>query len=451
MRGRRAAVALAVLFVGGPHVSASADPPVATVGTVAIGLAEVDGRCGTPCVVLRTEIVARKWAALETLVGDALLAGVAAAPVPPVTPTELDAYLTEHAADFHGPPERDRAAVAFFLARERRRAVRDEQVAAERARRPPVLHVGPETPALADADPAVPLAEAGGRTIQNAEVETRLKLALYRLRGELALERRRAAEALVEETLWRLEAAARGTTPDALRAEVGARVPPVTDGDVARWVAASSGEHRADRARPYLEFRAQRDAEEAVLAAARRRHAVEIRIADPAVPRFALDAGAGGWRGPPRPRTRVVFLTGYRGTGSRAMWPVVRALGGDPAIALAIRPLLPFWDPEASLVAAAARCAAAQKAFWAFHDAAASRDPLPDAAALERIAADVGLDRDAFRRCVADPATATAVADESAEAERLGFEAAPVVLVDGRAFGGVQGLDGLRAAARGGR
>ena len=445
----RAAVALAALLAGS---ASAADPPAVTVGRVGIGLPDVDARCGTPCVTLPAEIGARKWDALEALVGDALLAGVPAPPAPAIAAVEVDAYLAQHAADFHGPPERDRAAVAFFLARERRRALRDEQVAAERARRPPVLHVGRETPALADTDPALVLAEAGGRTIRNADVERRLALALYRLRGELALERRRAADTLVEETLWRLEAAARGTTADALRAEIRARVPPVTDTDVARWVAsASGGDRRADRVRPYLEFRAQREAEETVLAAARRRHAVAIDLREPPVPRFALNAGVGGWRGPRRPRTRVVFLTGYRGAGSRAMWPVVKALADDPGVALAVRPLLPFWDPEATAVATAARCATAQGRFWPFHDAAASRDALPDAPALARIAADVGLDLDAFRTCTADPATATAVAEESAEAERLGFEAAPVVLVDGRAFGGVQSLDGLRAAARGGR
>ena len=445
----RAAVALAALLAGG---ASAADRPAATVGRSAIGFAEVDARCGTPCVTLPAEIAARKWAALEALVGDALLAGVPARPAPEITPPEIDAYLAEHAADFHGPPERDRAAVAFFLARERRRAIRDEQIAAERTRRPPVLHVARETPALAGTDPALALAEAGGRTIRNRDVEARLALALYRLRGELALERRRAADALVEETLWGLEAAARDTTADALREQVRARVPPVTDADVARWIATDAGgERQAERVRPYLEFRAVREAEETLLAAARRRHVVTIHIHEPPVPRFPFDAGVGGWRGPARARTRVVFLTGYRGVGSRTMWPVVKALADDPGIAVAVRPLLPFWDPEATAVAVAARCAAAQQRYWPFHDAAAGRDPLPDAPALGQIAAELGLDAGVFRTCTADPATVTAVAEDSAEAERLGFEAAPVVLVDGRAFGGVQSLDGLRAATRGGR
>jgi hypothetical protein len=445
----RAAVALVALLAG---TALATDPPAATVGPVAIALADVDARCGSPCSTLPAEILARKWTALDVLVGDALLAGVPPRPVPAITPVEVDAYLAEHAADFHGPPERDRAAVTFFLTRERRRTIRDEHVAAERARRPPVLHVAPDTPALAGSDGSLVLAEAGGRTIRNADVEAHLALALYRLRGELALERRRAAEALVEETLWRLEAADRGSTPDALRAEIRARVPPVTDEDVARWVAtASSGAGRADRARPYLEFRAQREAEEALLAATRRRHPVAIGIGDPPAPRFALGPGVAGWRGPSSPRTRVVFLTGYRGTQSRAMWPIVEQLADDPGVALAVRPLLPFWDPEATAVAVAARCAAAQQRFWPFHDAAASRESLPDAAALARIAADVGLDVAAFGACTADPATTAAVADESSEAERLGFEGAPVVLVDGRAFGGVQGIEGLREAARGGR
>jgi hypothetical protein len=432
----------------------AAGPPAATVGKLRIDLAEVDARCREPCAKLRSEIASRKWAMVETVLGEALLAGMPSPPSPTVTPAEVDAYLADHAADFHGPPERDRTAVAFFLVREKTRATEKERIAAERTRHPPTLRVGAESPALLETSPDVVLADVVGRTIRNGDVEARLALPLYHLRGELQRERLQHVEAMIEEALWRAEAGARGTSVEPLRDDVRKSAPAVTEADVDRWYETSirvkdpRAEKRPERIRPYLEFRAAHEAEAALLAAVRVRHPVHVALQEPEPPRLALDPGIGGWRGGQGGQAKVIFLTGYRGSGSRAMWPVVKELAVDPGVALAVRPLLPFWDPEATLVAAAVRCAAAQGKFWPFHDAVASREPLPDHAALARIAAELGLDPTGFGACLVDPATASAVAADSAAVERLGFEGAPAVIVNGRAFSGVQGLDRLRTAAR---
>lgn len=454
MRAAVARLAVALLVCAAP-AAVPAGRPAATVGATAIPVTEVDTRCGTPCVTLAAEVCARKWAVLETLVGEHLLAGLPPPPPAAVSPDAVAAYLAEHAADFTGPPERDRAAVAAFLAREQRRASERARLAVERARRPPVVHTAPDDPALCEPAGARVLATVGPVAIRDAEVETRAALALYRLRGELARERLRQAEVLVAEMLWQLEARAHGRSVDDLRGWVRARAERVTDADVDRWLAASregepAADRRRERARPYLEFHATRRAEEAFLAEARRRHRVTVHLGEPEAPRLALGAGAGGWHGPPRPTSRVVFLTGYRGRGSRAMWPTVERLAAEPGVALAVRPLLPVWDPEATAVAVAVRCAGRQGRSRAFHDAVAGRDPLPGGAALADVARELGLDGAAFAACVADAAVVDAVAAESAEAERLGLEAPPVVLLDGRVFGGVQGLDRLRAALRAG-
>ena len=170
-------------------------------------------------------------------------------------------------------------------------------------------------------------------------------------------------------------------------------------------------------------------------------------LAEPLPPRLTLGPGAGGWKGPPDASVRIVFLTGYR-ERSRRMWPVARALGDEPGVALTVRAFLPLWDPEATAVAAATRCAAAEHRFWPFHEAAAGRDPLPDGAELSRIAAAVGLSAPAFAACTSAPATLAAVAAESAEAERLGLDEPPALLIDGVVFGGVQDTEQVRDAVR---
>lgn len=430
--------------------------PVVSVGGEPIALAAIDARCGTPCTRVPAELRRRKAEMLETLMGEALLAGGPPLTPAPVSDADVENYIAAHPTDFRGPPDRDRAAVRFFLEREARLAAERARGAEERARRPPVVHVGPDDPTFADPAPAARvLAEAGGRTITNGEVEARLAWPLYRLRGELALERRRAAEALVEEALWAREAAAAGTTPDALRNRIR-RTARVTDDDVAAAVAAEAArrpgsEPSAARIRPYLLFRAGRAAEEAFLADAAARAGVRIDVPLPRPARLPLGAGAFGWHGPAGAPARVVFLTSHRGEVTRRMWDVVRRLAAEPGTAVTVRPLLPQWDPEATAVAVAVRCAAAAGRGWAFQDAVARHAEPPTAADLAAIAATLDLDDTRFRYCTRDPETAAAVAAESAEAERFFLDDPPALLVDGRPFTGMQSPNRLRAVARAAR
>jgi protein-disulfide isomerase len=423
---------------------------VATVGDHPITLEAVDARCGIPCIRLKKEILARKWAALDVLVGDALLEGKPPEEPSAVSSAEVDAYLTAHRQDFHGPPERDRAAVRFFLERERRRETRATRLKEEWARWPPRLNVEPQDPVLADSNPDVALAVVGDRVIHNRDVETRLALALYRLRGQLQRERRRHLDRLIDEKLWNGEARARGRPVEALRAEVRSRAQPVTDADIDRHFEDDvrsrdpSAEKRSDRLRPYLEFRAAQAAEDTFLAALRARRGVTVTMAEPSPPRLRLDPGAGGWLGSPGAPVKIVFLTSYRGATSRAMWAVARALAAEPGAALAVRPLLPQWDPEASTVAAAVRCAAESGKHWELHDDVAGAPTLPDRAELDRLAASLALDPTAFGACMARPATLADVAAASEEAERLGLDEPPAVLINGLVRGGMQTLERLR-------
>jgi hypothetical protein len=285
------------------------------------------------------------------------------------------------------------------------------------------------------------VARVGERAIRRRDVEQHAALALYRLRGELARERLRRLDELIAEQLWASAARQRGVTVDALRAQVYGSVAPVGDAEIDRYFESElrprspGATKNPDRIRPYLEFRARHAAEQELLAAERARVGVSILLVEPPAPRFGLEPGPGGWRGSSTPASRVVLLTSYRGEASRRTWELVRDLHTRSGVAVAVRPLLPQWDPEATAVAAAARCASAQGRFWEMQDALAAASALPDAAAVARIARSLGLDEQALLTCSASAATLAAVAADSAAAERLGMVTPPVVLVDGRVLG----------------
>jgi len=437
-------ILLASVVVGASAARSAEAPVAARVGDETVPVADLDRRCGEKCAALRAAISERENATLAALIDEALLAS-APAPTPATTAVsaaEIERYLAEHAADFHGPRERDRAAVRFFLERERRDERDRRLIAAARTRTAPPRTAPREGGGGQPDDvPDDVLARVGDRAIQRRDVEQRAALALYRLRGELARERLRRLDELIAERLWAAAALQRGVTADALRARVQAAVPPVGDDEIDRYFASElrvrdpAATKNPERIRPYLEFRARHAAEQSLVAAERARVGVAVLLEEPPAPRFALEPGPGGWRGSPAPGAHVLLLTSYRGEASRRTWQLVAELRARDGVVIGVRPLLPQWDPEATAVAAAARCAAAQGRFWEMQDALASADPLPDAAAVARIARSLGLDEQALAACTASAATLAGIAADSAAAERLGIVTPPVVLVEGQVLG----------------
>lgn len=106
----------------------------------------------------------------------------------------------------------------------------------------------------------------------------------------------------------------------------------------------------------------------------------------------------------------------------------------------------PYLGPESTQAALAGRAAAAQGAFWAFHDAVFAEAIQPNTGALDRptllaMAAEAGLDVAAFEQTMDDPATADAVQREFDEAQRLGINGTPAFLINGRPVLGAQPLE----------
>jgi protein-disulfide isomerase len=107
---------------------------------------------------------------------------------------------------------------------------------------------------------------------------------------------------------------------------------------------------------------------------------------------------------------------------------------------------VPILGEDSYSAALGARAAAAQGAFWEFHDEIFAEDRERNAGELApdrliEMAADLGLDVDRFRADLEDPATEEAVQRDLQEARELGVSSTPAFLINGRPILGAQPLD----------
>ena len=106
----------------------------------------------------------------------------------------------------------------------------------------------------------------------------------------------------------------------------------------------------------------------------------------------------------------------------------------------------PYLGPESTEAALAGRAAAAQGAFWAFHDAVYADAFQPNSGSLSRenllqVARDLDLDMASFEATMDDPDTEAAVQQEFLEAQELGITGTPAFLVNGRPVLGAQPVE----------
>ncbi|MBX5491239.1 MAG: DsbA family protein [Chloroflexi bacterium] len=107
-----------------------------------------------------------------------------------------------------------------------------------------------------------------------------------------------------------------------------------------------------------------------------------------------------------------------------------------------------FLGPESETAAVAAECAGEQGRFWEYHDklyleqAGENRGAF-NRANLERFAAEVGLDGQAFAACLDDSQRLAAVREERRAGQAQGINSTPTLIINGQVVRGVPRPDQL--------
>jgi len=92
--------------------------------------------------------------------------------------------------------------------------------------------------------------------------------------------------------------------------------------------------------------------------------------------------------------------------------------------------------PNACLAAAAGECANRAGRFWEYHDVLFEHQQQLDRASLLRYARELGLDLEAFRTCLDDPATMARVRSDIEAGNRVGIASTPTLFINGRRLEG---------------
>jgi protein-disulfide isomerase len=296
-----------------------------------------------------------------------------------------------------------------------------------------------------------PLAEVNGEAITAKDLERALGARLVTLEEQTDNLKRQGLEALIGQRLLAQEAAKRGISVVALLdAEVRAKAAPVTEREIDAFYQANKTRLRGDEATIQQNVRAhlrqQKVAAERArfLESIRSQAKIQVRLQPKPVVRLAVPTEGAPFRGAAEaPVTLVEFSDFQCPFCKRAQQTLARLLERFPGkLRLVYRDFpVDTAHPEARRAAEAARCAHDQGKFWDYHDVLFAKAPRGAPEDLRRYAEQVGLDMEAFERCVSTGAHRTAVQRDVAEGRRLGIAGTPAFFLNGRPLSGAQPLE----------
>ncbi len=317
-----------------------------------------------------------------------------------------------------------------------------------------VLACGPGAElAPSETQEAEAAARFGGEAITVAEVDSQIKEQLYQRATnggnpskvhELRIE---ALENLISQRLLDAAAAERGVSTEEMMEGVGGEAAPVTDEDVeeffteneSRFGGRSLDELR-ERIRSGLAQRARAEAQREFIAGLREQAEVEVLLV---TPRIAVDP-----RGPSRGRAdapvTIVEFSDYQCPYCKRAETVVRAIlerfPDDVRYVYRHFPLDSI-HPEARGASEAAVCAEEQGRFWEYHDMLFEEAPAFASENLVAYAEKVGLDMDAFEKCLEEDRIKERVQQDLVAGRQAGVSGTPAFFVNGISLAGNRPLD----------
>lgn len=290
------------------------------------------------------------------------------------------------------------------------------------------------------------LAEVGGEVITSQEVRDALGFDLAQLEEQLYELKRQKLDELIDEKVLQLEAARRGvTTEELIEAEVNQKVEPISDEETEVLYEANknrfNGEEEELRGqiRAFLENR-QRQARRRIFLELLRADAdVAVYLEPPEPYRAEVAVDGAPFRGSETARVTIVKFEDFHCPYCRRVQSTLAQLmlryGEDLKVVHRDFPLDGL-HPQARKAHEAARCAAEQDQFWAYHDILFANTPTAEQEELAAFAEEAGLDMEAFDTCLESDAHMDAIQKDVDAGFKLGLSGTPAFFINGRLLSG---------------
>jgi protein-disulfide isomerase len=290
-----------------------------------------------------------------------------------------------------------------------------------------------------------PVATVGNHTITLAELEKHVKSELMEIEMHRYETLRDGLDEMIGEELIKLEAAARGITPEALtKQEIEDKAQKPTDEQAKKLYDANkeklggaSFESVKSRLLDHLKAGMVEERKEAFVAELKKKYKTKVSLQPPVV-----EVGTGGrpsrGGGPNAPILMIEFSDYECPFCKRAdvtVQEVMKTYGDKVRLVHRDFPL--SFHAHARPAAEAARCAEAQGKFWEYHDKLfASQDLSPEK--LQALATEVGLDRAKFDECMSKQQFNAGIEKDIADGSDAGVTGTPAFFINGRMLSGAQ-------------
>jgi protein-disulfide isomerase len=290
-----------------------------------------------------------------------------------------------------------------------------------------------------------PVATVGDRPITRAELEAHVRPRLIEIETERYDALREGLDEMIATELFKQEAKARGTTPEALeKAEVEAKIPKPTDAEVQSVYDENKeqiGNQTLDQIKPriveYLQQQKGAERREAFINELKAKYKTKVALRPPVVE--VATAGRPEKGGKQAPVTIIEFSDYQCPFCKRAedvVDQVMKAYGDKVKVVFRDYPL-PM-HPEARLAHEAANCANAQGKFWDYHRKLFANQSALSEANLKTYAKEVGLDQAKFDECLAKKQFKAAVDKDLEDGAKVGINGTPAFFINGRMLSGAQ-------------
>ncbi|HKQ73230.1 MAG TPA: thioredoxin domain-containing protein [Blastocatellia bacterium] len=295
------------------------------------------------------------------------------------------------------------------------------------------------------------VAEVNGKAVTSEEIEEPLGARLAQLEEQIYQLKRQRLDSLIAERLLANEATRRGVTTQALiDAEVTAKAASVTPEDVDKFYQANRSQiggpldvNLRSRITSFLQNQRFDARREEFVQTLRSQAKVLINLPTPQYRLMASTEGAPFRGGAQAPVTIIEFSDFHCPFCSKVQSTISQVLAryGDK-VKLVYRHLpIDQLHPQARRAAEAAACANEQGKFWEYHDRLYAAGADSSQEKLKSLAQEAGLDVAVFESCLNAGKQKQAIQKEIDDAARMGLNATPSFLINGRFFSGAAPLE----------